>query len=328
VEVVGFSDVRVGDALTEQLRTRAERWHETAGLSDPRLADLIRAEGIDILVDLALHTAGNRMLVFARKPAPVQVTMLGMPATTGLATMDYRLTDPYVDPPAVSDAAYTEQSIRLPHCYWIYAPPEDSPQVSRLPAQDNGFVTFGCLNQFSKVSRPAWELWVKILQVVPRSRLVLLSEPGSHVEAARAWFRASGIGEERLALVGRMSRRAYLEQYTAIDLSLDPFPYNGHTTNLDSLWMGVPVVTLAGATAVGRGALSILSNVGLSGFIAQTPEEYVAIARHWAANLSLLAALRAELRTRMRASPLTNGPLYAASVEAAFRMMWQRWCQT
>ena len=168
------------------------------GLSDPQVADRIRADRIDILVDLALHTANNRLLVFARKPAPVQVTMLGMPATTGLATIDYRLTDPYLDPPGASDADYTEQSIRLPHCFWCYQPPEEAPPVGELPALKNGFVTFGCLNQFAKVSRPALQVWVKILQSLPGSRLVIHSQPGSHLEAVRRLFQDGGIAADRV----------------------------------------------------------------------------------------------------------------------------------
>ena len=150
--------MRSADPVTGKLRALADEWHSHVGLSDPQVADRVRGDRIDILVDLALHTANNRLLVFARKPAPVQVTMLGLPTTTGLATMDYRLTDPYLDPPGTSDADYTERSIRLPHCFWCYQPPEESPPVGELPARKNGFVTFGCLNQFAKVSRPALEL--------------------------------------------------------------------------------------------------------------------------------------------------------------------------
>ena len=188
-EIVCYCDVRAADAVTTKLKALADGWHDVVGLSDPQVADRIRGDRIDILVDLALHTADNRLLVFARKPAPVQVTMLGMPSTTGLATIDYRLTDPYLDPPGASDGDYTERSIRLPHCFWCYQPPEEAPPVGALPAWKSGFVTFGCLNQFAKVSRPALEVWVRILQSLPASRLVLHAPPGSHREAVQALVR-------------------------------------------------------------------------------------------------------------------------------------------
>ena len=323
VEFVGYSDVRGADGVTARLKDLADEWHETVRLGDAQVADLVRAGRIDILVDTTLHTAHNRLLVFARKPAPVQVTMLGPPATTGLATMDYRLTDPYLDPPGTSDADYTEQSIRLPHCFWIFQPPEPSPPVGPLPALGSGFVRFGCLNQLAKVTRPALELWVQILQALPGSRLLLQAPNGSHQGAIRALFEAGGIAAERLEFVTRAPRREFLERFQNLDLALDPFPYNGHTSSFDALWMGVPVITLAGRTAVGRGGASILSNAGLPELIARTPEEYVLIAVSWARNPARLAELRAELRPRVESSVLVDGRQYAADVVAAFRRMWQ-----
>ncbi len=325
-EIVCYSDVRVPDRVTETLRSQADEWHDIVGTSDQRLAGRIRADRIDILVDPTLHTANNRIRVLARKPAPVQVTMLGPPATTGLTTIDYRLTDPYLDPPGVSDADYSEQSIRLPHCFWIYRPPDEAPPVGALPALKNGFVTFGCLNQFAKVSRPALHLWVRILQCVPGSRLVLQSPPGSHQEAVRRLFAEGDIAVERVEFVGRAARADYFRLYGDLDLCLDPFPYNGHTSTLDALWMGVPVVTLAGRTGVGRGGVSILSNVGLPELIAETPEQYVAIAVALAADHARLSELRAGLRPRMQSSPLLDARQFAADVEAAFRRMWTTWC--
>jgi predicted O-linked N-acetylglucosamine transferase (SPINDLY family) len=326
VETVAYSDVQAPDALTVELRRRADVWRDAAGLTDSQLAALIRADRIDILVDLALHTAGNRMLVFARKPAPVQVTMLGLPATTGLATMDYRLTDPYLDPPGTGEDAYTERSIRLPHCFWFHEPSADAPAVNALPAMTAGHVTFGCLNQFAKVTGPVLDLWVKVLQALPGSRLVLQSDPGTHQQSVRARFEQGGIASGRITFVPRASRATYFERYHELDLCLDPFPYNGHTTTLDALWMGVSVVTLAGRTAVGRGGLSILSNVGLPELVAQSTEQYVEITVRLARDRERLAELRRGLRTRMLASPLTDGKGYTAAVEATFRVMWERWC--
>jgi predicted O-linked N-acetylglucosamine transferase (SPINDLY family) len=328
VEFVVYSDVRVPDELTGRLKGLADQWLDTVSLSDPQLADRIRADRIDILVDPTLHTAHNRVLVFARKPAPVQVTMLGPPATTGLATMDYRLTDPYLDPSGSSDADYTERSIRLPHCFWIFQPPEPSPPVTPLPALRNGFITFGFLNQLAKVTRPTQDLWRKILQAIPGSRLVLQSPPGSHQAAIRAVFEDGGVSTDRLEFVARAPRLEYLCRFQNIDLGLDPFPYTGHTSTFDPLWMGVPVVTLSGRTGVGRGCASLLSNVGLTELIAQSPEQYVELAVALARDPARLAELRAGLRQRVQASPLVNGEQYATNVVKAFRRMWLTWCES
>jgi predicted O-linked N-acetylglucosamine transferase (SPINDLY family) len=323
---VAYADVRAPDAATGMLQGLADEWHDVTGLTDSVLADRIRSDRIDILVDLALHTAGNRLLVFARKPAPVQATMLGLPATTGLPTIDYRLTDHYLDPPCVGDAHYREQSIRLPHCFWCYQPPEDAPAPGALPTLARRFMTFGCLNQFVKVSRPALQSWVEILQSVPDARLLIHAPAGHHRDHVLERFQESGISPERVAFAGRLPRAEYLARYGEIDLALDPFPYNGGITTMDSLWMGVPVITLAGRTAVGRAGVSILSNVGLPELIARTPDEYVTIARDWARDIARLATVRAGLRDRMRSSPLLDGAQYAASVDAALRAMWQTWC--
>jgi predicted O-linked N-acetylglucosamine transferase (SPINDLY family) len=325
-EIICFSDARVADGVTERLRGLVDAWHETSGLSDAALAARIRAEGIDILVDLAQHTASNRLLVFARKPAPVQVTMLGMPGTTGLSTMDYRLTDPHLDPPGASDRHSTERSIRLPRCYWCYEPREDAPAVGPLPAQLKGFVTFGCLNQFAKVSRPALELWAQILLSVPGARLLVHAQPGRHREAVRRMFADQGVAADRVAFAGRVPHTQYLTLYNDIDLCLDPFPYGGGISTLDALWMGVPVITLAGRTAVGRVGASILTSVGLPELIARTLEEYVAHASAWAGDRARLSALRSGLRQRMRESGIMDGGRYAADMESVFREMWTGWC--
>jgi predicted O-linked N-acetylglucosamine transferase (SPINDLY family) len=325
-EFLAYSDARAPDAITRKLKALTDHWQNIVGQSDVQVAGRIRGDRIDILVDLALHTAGNRLLVFARKPAPVQVTMLGLPATTGLSTIDYRLTDPYLDPPGTTDADYSEHSIRLPHCYWIYRPPDAAVPVGPLPAEQNGFVTFGCLNQFHKISRPAFELWVEILRAVPAARLLILAKPGSQRDDVRALFETGRVSGDRIEFVARTSRLDYLRRFGGIDIGLDPFPYNGHTSTLDALWMGVPIVTLAGRTAVARGGVSILSNVGLPELIARTPEAYVEISVGLARDLPRMARLRGELRGRMLSSPLVDAPAFAADVEAALRRMWHAWC--
>jgi predicted O-linked N-acetylglucosamine transferase (SPINDLY family) len=243
-----------------------------------------------------------------------------------MATIDYRVSDSYLDPPGPGDGDYTERTLRLPRCAWCYQPPDETPPVNDLPALQNGFVTFGCLNHFSKVSQRALEAWLALLQALPTARLLIHSQPGAHLEALRALFENGGIAGDRLEFPARVARAGYLHRYHQLDIGLDPFPYNGAVTTLDSLWMGVPVVTLAGRTAVGRAGVSILSNAGLPELIAHTPEQYVNIALRCAADLDRLAGLRAGLREQIRQSGLTDAPRYAALVDAAFRQMWKSWC--
>jgi protein O-GlcNAc transferase len=221
----------------------------------------------------------------------------------------------------VSDGNYIEQSLRLPHSIWCYEPPEEAPPVGPLPALKSGWVTFGCLNQLAKVSRPVLKRWVEILQSLPGSRLVLQAHPGSHLGEVRSVFEQGGIAAERVEFVARTAPAEYLRRYHNLDLCLDPFPYNSHTTTLDALWMGVPVIALAGRTGV-----SVLANLRLPELIAPTPDQYVAIARQWADDLPRLATLRSGLRPRIQSSPLMDGKQYATDVEAAFRRMWQTWC--
>lgn len=321
-----YASVARPDAITERCRTHADHWYDAVGLSDERLARRIHEDGIDILVDLALHTGGNRLLLFARKPAPVQVTFAGYPGTTGLRAIDYRLTDPYLDPPGLLDASYAEESYRLPHCFWCYDPLTEEPVVAPLPATSHGFVTFGCLNTFCKVNAAVLDLWARILRALPDARLQLLAEVGSQRQRTLDFLAQQGIAKGRLAFVSPRPRPEYLALYQQIDIGLDTFPYNGHTTSLDSLWMGVPVVSLVGQTAVGRGGLSLLSNLGLAELATPDAEQYVSLALELAGDLPRLTQLRASLRERMRQSPLMDARLFARDIENAYRDMWKRWC--
>jgi protein O-GlcNAc transferase len=325
-EIFCYSHTVREDSLTEQFRQNADQWRNIVSLSDSQAVDLIRKDRIDILVDLALHSANNRLLIFAHKPAPVQATYLGYCSSTGLKTMDYRLSDPYMDPPDSDESHYSEQTIRLPETYWCYSPGGPAPEPPPPPVEATGHITFGCLNNFAKVS-PALELWVDILQKVPTSRLIVHSPAGAHLDAVRQLFAAKGISSDRLQFPPRQPWAEYVRTYGRIDIGLDPFPWGGGITTCDALWMGVPVVSLVGRTAVGRGGASILANIGLPELIAKTPQQYVEIATNLAKDLPRLAELRRTLRPRMQASPLMDAPRFARNIEAAYRQMWRAWCE-
>ncbi len=328
-EVFCYSDVRNPDPTTDQLRAHADVWRDTAGVSDGQLAGTIREDRIDLLVDLTMHMANNRLPLFARKPAPVQVTYLAYASTTGLDTIDYRLTDPFLDPPGADGRFYSERSVRLPETYWCYQPGIATPEVSPLPALSaSGRVTFGCLNNFCKVTLATLAAWSRLLRAVPDSALVLHAREGSHRARVRETLAREGVDPARVRFVGFLPLPEYFARYHEIDIGLDPFPYTGGTTTCDALWMGVPVVTLAGKTAFSRGGLSLLSNLGLPELAARDTEDYVEIAAGLARELPRLAALRASLRERMRRSPLTDAPRFARHVEDAYREMWRGWCQT
>jgi predicted O-linked N-acetylglucosamine transferase (SPINDLY family) len=327
-EVYCYSGVLHPDAVTERLRGHADAWRETAGLSHQRLADLVREDRIDILVDLTMHMAGSRLPVFARKPAPIQVAWQAYPGTTGVSTIDYRLTDPFLDPPGQHDAFYTEESVRLPDGFWCYDPLAEDLPVNDLPAMKNGHLTLGCLNNFSKINEGVLALWARVLQAVPASRLLLLAPPGCARERVANTLQEYGIARERVEFTGRLPRMEYLKLHNRIDLGLDPFPYNGHVTSLDAFWMGVPTATLVGERAAGRAGWSQLCNLGLEELAATTPEHYIEIVSGLAGDLERLAGLRRTLRERMRASPLMDGPRFARNVESAYRVMWRKWCES
>ena len=327
-EIFCYSDVRRADRFTGLLRGHARQWRNTVGLTDQRMAQLVREDQIDVLVDLTMHMARNRLLLFARKPAPVQVTYLAYCSTTGLETMDYRLSDPHLDPPGMNDEYYSEETIRLPETYWCYPMHEQSPQVGPPPALGSGGeVTFGCLNNFCKASPEALDLWIQLLRGLPKSRLILQAGEGSHRQRVRDLLERQGMDAGRVKFVGWVPLPEYFKRYEQIDVGLDPFPCNGGTTTCDALWMGVPVVTLAGRTAVGRGGVSVLRNVGMPELIAETPQQYVQIATDLAGDLPRLGELRRTLRARMQASPLMDAERFARNIEAAYRQMWRNWCE-
>ena len=314
VAVFCYSNVRVPDAVTELYVQRADQFRSIVALDDDAAARLIRNDRIDVLVDLTMHMAHGRLGVFARRPAPLQLTWLAYPGTTGAASIDFRLSDPHLDPPGTDDR-YSERTARLPETFWCYEPSISDLPVSELPAKQQGFLTFGSLNNFCKTNERTFALWAPVLRAIPTSRLLLLAPPGSARARTCALFEKEGVASQRIDFVDFQPRRDYLKTYWRIDIALDTVPYNGHTTSLDAWWMGAPVVTLVGDTVAGRAGLSQAKNLGLDELCAETPDEFCARAVALGADLERLASLRATLRGRMERSPLMDGPRFARNFE-------------
>jgi len=328
-EVFCYANVLAQDEVTERIQASVDHWRIIAGLSDEGAAELITRDGIDILVDLAGHTANNQILLFARKPAPVQASWIGYPATTGLLTIDYKIVDGYTDPPGMTEGYYTEELVRLPESFLCYLPDKESPEVRPLPALEVGHITFGSFNNFAKVSSAVVSLWTEILKSVPESRLILKSHSFVDSETFRyamEMFTREGVEENRIELLQyEPSVRGHLDLYGRVDIALDTHPYHGTTTTCEALWMGVPVVTLAGNCHASRVGVSLLSNIGLPELIAKTQEEYVRIAINLANNLEQLQFLRGNLREMMAHSLLTDTKSFTANLERCYREMWRKW---
>ena len=324
-EVFGYAEVVKPDQETARFRDLSDGWCSTVGMTDPAVAERIRDDRIDILVDLAGHTANNRLLAFAERPAPVQVTWLGYPNTTGLSAMDCRLTDAIADPEGVADAQHSETLVRLPNGFLSYAPELDGP-----PARTTGHVTFGSFNNLAKVTPEVVETWARILDRIPNSRLVIKSRPLADAGTRKRYlemFVARGIDANRVELCAWIaSKSGHLGAYARVDIGLDPFTYNGTTTTCEALWMGVPAITLSGDRHAGRVGASILTRVGHADFVAETEEAYVEKAAALANDLDRLSALRKDLRDRMRQSPLCDADGFARDIEAAYREMWRSAC--
>jgi predicted O-linked N-acetylglucosamine transferase (SPINDLY family) len=326
-EMVCYYDRKTQDELTARFQAAATTWEDVVGLSHERLAEKIRSDRIDILFDMAGHTAHGRLLVFARKPAPIQIAWIGYEGTTGLAAMDYLLADRHVIPEE-SEPFYREQILRMPEGYLCYDPPAAAPPVGPLPALARGGVTFGSFNNLAKITAEVVAVWAKILRRLPRSRL-MLKYRGLGDESVRrrflALFTAAGTPPQQLDLQPPTSHSEYLATYHQVDIALDPFPFSGGATTCEALWMGVPVLTCPGETFASRHALSYLSTIGMTETIARDLDEYVEMAVSWAGDLPRLAALRAGLRGQMAASPLCDGRRCAVSLMAVLRGVWQRW---
>jgi protein O-GlcNAc transferase len=325
-EIFCYASIKRPDELTRRIAGYADVWRDVRALSDEALCRLIREDRIDILVDLTMHMAGGRPLLFARKPAPIQIAWLAYPGTTGIDAMDYRLSDPRLDPEGF-DAHYSERTLRLPDSYWCYDPLTDRPAVNELPAIGRGNLTLGCLNNPCKLTDHTLRLWGGVMRALPDARLLVMAPPGRHRRHLSQRLGAQGIAAERIDFRAFQPRGEYLRAYHDIDLGLDTFPYNGHTTSLDSLWMGVPVVTRVGRTSVGRGGLSQLFQMDLLELAAESDEAFVGIAAALGADLVRLAALRKELRGRLERSALMDASRFARHIELAYRGAWRAHCE-
>jgi predicted O-linked N-acetylglucosamine transferase (SPINDLY family) len=327
-EVYCYFNSRKADAMTAVFRECSHGWHNIKQVEDAAAAEMIRADKIDILVDLSLHMAGNRLLIFARKPAPVQMTFTGYPGTTGLDAIDWRLTDPHLDPPWETEQYYSEKSYRLPHSFWCFDPEAMEANNFQRAESESGQIVFGCLNNFCKINDGVLDLWSRVLRQVQNSRLVFLVPPGRSRQRVTERFSRNGVAAHRIEFVRYQKRAAYFDQLGRFDICLDTFPYNGHATSLDALWMGTPVVTLVGKTVAGRAGLSQMTNLGLSDLAAFDEEQFVMIATALANDLERLGQLHRTLRERMANSPLTNAKAWTRGIEAAYREIWNIWLTT
>ncbi len=325
-EIFCYASVRRPDAITERVRKAADVWCDVRTLSDAGLVERVREDRIDILVDLSMHTADNRLVAFAHHPAPVQVSWLAYPGTTGVEAIDYRLSDAHLH--SLNDDADHSggEIVRLPDSWCCYEPIGEFPLVGPLPATQNGVVTFGSLNRFNKIHESRLRCWARLLSGVPNSRLLMICPAGEAQARTLGILAAEGIASERVELVAPAPWPAYIRLFERVDIALDAFPCNGMTTVCHALWMGVPVVTQSGATAMSRAAGSLLHTMGLPQWIARDEDEIVRLAAAAAADVPQLAGLRASLRSRMQASVLMDAARFARHMEASYRTMWQRWC--
>ncbi len=319
---------RRDDEVTRRFREQADDWRDAADLDDEALADMVRRDGIDILVDLNGHTRGGRLTAFARCPAPVQLAYLGYGASTGVAAIEYRITDRYVDPVGEADRCYTEKLIRLQGSMWCFAAPRAAPGVRAGPVATRGALTFGSFNNFAKVGAELIDAWAEIGAQAHGARFLLVGVPeGETRREVATRFARRGVGPERAVFHGRVGPEDYYALYHEVDVALDSFPYNGGTTTCDALWMGVPVITLAGTNTLERSGLSLLTAAGLADWVTSSKEDYVARAVSIAEQPQRLSALRSGMRDRLAASSLCDGRRFTAEMEQALRDTWRAWCE-
>jgi protein O-GlcNAc transferase len=330
-EVFCYSNNTKEDEVTHRMQRMTDRWRSVAGMSDKDAAELIQKDRIDILIDLAGHTEDNRILVFARKPAPIQASWIGYLATTGLSTMDYKIADNYTDPPGKTEQFYTENLLRLPESFLCYLPDKDSPDIGNLPALSAGHITFGSFNNFAKVTPEVFSVWAIILKEIPDACFILKGRRFNDkylCEYVIDMFQRRDIEAHRIILQLPDPSPKHMEAYNLIDIALDTFPFNGAATTCEAMWMGVPVITLAGAAYHARVGVSLLSNAGLPELVAATSDEYSSMAVALARDLRRLQSLREHLRDMMRSSPLCNTLNFTFALEKCYRQIWEQWCKS
>jgi protein O-GlcNAc transferase len=330
LEIFAYQTSVSHDLVSQRIKACCKGWHSVVGLSDEVFAQKVQSDRIDILIDLSGHTAHNRLPLFAWKPAPIQATWLGYLGTTGVSAIDYLIADERTFPES-EEHNFTEKILRLPETYICFTPPTANTSVSELPALENGYVTFGCFNNLSKINDQVVAVWSHILQAVPNSRLFLKSKQFSDPaiqQSMRDRFAALHIDPLRLILRSHVARSDYLVPYQEVDIALDPFPYPGITTTVESLWMGVPILTLEGRSFISRQGVGLAMNVGLEGWIARDQDHYVELAIKHTDDLNELRLLRANLRTRLANSPILDSQRFAAHFSTAMRDIWQRWCSS
>ena len=329
-EIFCYYNYNKYDELTTRLQKYADHWQRVAGRSDDEVAQQIREDGIDLLIDLSGHTGRNRLGVFSLKPAPVQITWLGYFATTGLNAMDYIIADRYVIPPD-EERTYTEKVVRLPNTYLCFSPPDIDMESGDLPALATGDVTFASFNNNAKLTEEVVACWSRILRAIPRARLYLKYPPFGDTDIQNRYqglFADQGVDSERIIFSGASPRKEFLATYREVDIALDPYPYTGGTTTLEALWMGIPVISLCGDRFLSRIGVSILTNIGLTECVVDSEDAYVAQAIALASDLPRLAVLRNSLRSRLLSSRICDGPGFTRDLEAAYRRMWEAWCET
>jgi len=324
-EIYCYSSVERVDAHTRAIASHADHWRDVRLFDDMSLCRMVRDDRIDLLVDLTMHMANGRPLAFAHRPAPVQIAWLAYPGTTGIKAIDYRLSDARLDPQGF-EAHYSERTLLLEDSFWCYDPLTDRPEVNPLPALSRSRLMLGCLNNPCKLTGETLHLWGNAMRALPETHITLMAPAGRHRDRLLQRLGERGVAAHRVHFVDFRPRAEYLRSYHDIDFGLDTFPYNGHTTSLDALWMGVPTVTRIGATSVGRGGLSQLHHLGLSELAAETDEIFVERAVALARDLPRLAALRQSLRARMQRSALMDAPRFARSIESAYRRAWTETC--
>lgn len=326
LEILAYANSQHDDAVSRHMQGLVSVWRQVELLSHEELAQLITSDAIDILIDLSGHTGHNRLLAFARKPAPLQASWIGYPGTTGLQAMDYYLSDRFFSPPGLLDDQFTEKLVCLPACA-PFLPSQNAPPINPLPANENGYITFGSFNRASKLSPEVIARWSQLLRALPTAKMLLAAMPDTHIsDRLRSWFAREGISADRLSFHARTNTHDYLALHHLVDICLDTFPYTGGTTTCHALWMGVPTLTIPGLNLPSRASAAANLQMGLDEFIAHDAEDFVTKGLQVAGDIPHLTALRAGMRARLESSVIGQPALIAAGVESALRTMWQRWC--